>query len=66
MENFLLNNWVPMYFLIGLIYVVINGVVRKMYDEGDSLLAFVHLFFWWVCFICLLVEFTKSRKIWKV
>ncbi|MDI9337803.1 MAG: hypothetical protein QM539_05170 [Alphaproteobacteria bacterium] len=41
MEKFILG-----YFIIGLIYALINVFVRKLETNGDYLLPFIWMFFW--------------------
>lgn len=47
------------YFLIGIVYTVINGYVRKLDADWD--LTFAWLFLWPVCFIALFVIYISKR-----
>lgn len=49
------------YFLIGIVYVIINGIIRKLYVEEDFLLVMAHIFVW-PMFLLLLV-ITKFPKL---
>jgi hypothetical protein len=42
------------YFAIGLIYVFINGAIRKVDTDGDWFLALVWFMLWPLCFIALI------------
>lgn len=42
------------YFLIGIVYAVINGWIRKMNDDGDWLLTIVWMLLWPICLIGLI------------
>lgn len=59
-------NWLLAYFLIGAIYTLINGFVRKLDTDGDFMLGFIWLFFWPIAFITLglraIDKFRKKRK----
>lgn len=35
-----------LYFIIGIVYVVLNGLVRKMYHDDDWFLPFIHIILW--------------------
>jgi hypothetical protein len=34
------------YFLIGIAYLLINALVRKIYDEGQMIMPFIHMMLW--------------------
>lgn len=49
------------YFLIGLIYVLINGAVRKIDTGGDWFLPIVWLTLWPLGFISLIAGFIQDK-----
>lgn len=49
------------YFLIGIVYTVINGYVRKLDTDGDWSLVFVWLFLWPLAFIALIIMYISKR-----
>lgn len=52
-----------LYFVIGCVYVLINGIVRKIYTDYDDLLPTVHLFLWPLFFVIILINsLQKLRK----
>lgn len=57
------------YFLIGLVYAVINGWIRGLNDDGDWLLTIVWITLWPLCFIALIFtiqeELIFRRKLKK-
>jgi hypothetical protein len=59
---------VGLYFLVGIVYVFVNGAFRGIYDDEDWQLPFAHIFLWPVCFICLiLARFQRFKnKNWKI
>lgn len=54
-----------LYFIIGIIYTIINGAVRKLNTDGDPLLTFVWVFLWPIGLLALLVyntvKFVKKK-----
>ncbi len=50
------------YVIIGLIYTLINGFVRKLDTEGDWMLVFVWIFMWPVAFLALFINYLVMRK----
>ena len=58
------NLIIPCYMVIGLGYLIVNVFVRKLETEDDYLLPFVWMFFWWVCFIALFIQYV-GRKLKK-
>jgi hypothetical protein len=44
------------YILIGLIYVVINGTIRGIYNDDNSFLVLVHWFLWPIFVLMLLIS----------
>ena len=57
-----MQNLVIFYFIIGMIYTIINGWVRKL-DNDDWTLTYVWFFGWPICFICLIID--KMLKLKK-
>lgn len=53
---------IEIYLLIGLIYLLINTLVRKLNTEDDWMLPMVWLFFWWLCFIVLFILWIQKKK----
>lgn len=52
------------YFIVGLVYVLINGFIRKLYNnENDAMLPFAHFMVPWVFFIGIL--FIQLQKLFK-
>lgn len=49
------------YFLIGIVYTVINGYVRKLDTDGDFTLPFVWMFLWPLAFIALGIMYISKR-----
>jgi len=49
------------YFLIGILYTVINGYVRKLDTEGDWGLVFCWMFLWPLAFIALGIMYISKR-----
>lgn len=49
------------YFLIGIVYTVINGYVRKLDTDGDWGLVFVWMFLWPLAFIALGIMYISKR-----
>lgn len=49
------------YFLVGIIYTVINGYVRKLDTDGDWGLVFVWMFLWPLAFIALGIMYISKR-----
>lgn len=47
------------YFLIGIVYTVINGYVRRLQADWD--LTFVWLFLWPLAFIALIIMYISKR-----
>lgn len=50
-----------MYFLVGILYVFVNGYVRRLDLDGDWSLPFVWMFLWPLCFIALFVMWIGKR-----
>jgi hypothetical protein len=48
------------YFIIGIVYVLINGFIRKIYTDDDILLPMVHMFMWPMFVIMLLISKLKK------
>lgn len=48
------------YFLIGLIYVLVNALIRKIDTDGDWLIALVWLLLWPFCFIALITALIQD------
>ncbi len=49
------------YFLIGIVYTVINGYVRKLDTDGDFTLPFVWMFLWPLAFTALGIMYISKR-----
>lgn len=47
---------IPIYILIGIVYLLINVLIRKLDTEGDYLLPNVWMFFWPLCLLALLIR----------
>lgn len=45
------QNWILLYFIIGIVYVIVNGLFRKMDTDGNPMLVWVWLTLWPVCFV---------------
>jgi len=59
---------IPIYFLIGIAYVIINGTLRNMYNDDDWQLPLAHIAIWPICFICLVISRIErfKNKNWKI
>ena len=62
MTQFLLLYGPPIYFIIGILYVLLNGYVRKLNTEGDYLLPLVWFGLWPICWFALLVGWLVNVK----
>lgn len=49
------------YFLVGIVYTVINGYVRKLDTEGDWGLVFCWMFLWPLAFIALCIMYIQKK-----
>lgn len=49
------------YFLVGLLYTLINVLIRKIDADGDPLLVFVWVFVWPFCLVLLLSAFLQDK-----
>lgn len=52
----MLTTLIAFYFLIGIIYCIVNGGIRKLDTEGDFLLPFSWIIFWPPFIIALIVH----------
>ncbi len=50
------------YFIIGIIYVLYNALVKKINSDGDWMLPLVWLFAWPLCFVALFVIYINNKK----
>ncbi len=50
------------YFMIGLVYSLVNIFVRKLETNGDYLLPFVWMFFWPITIPVLVAQKFKKSK----
>lgn len=51
------------YFIIGAVYLLINGIVRKLDTGGDYLLPYVWFFFWPIAFTVLGIKWIRGKMI---
>lgn len=49
------------YFIIGMMYCIINGGIRGIDTEGDMLLPLVWICFWPLCFIALFILYVQRQ-----
>lgn len=49
------------YMLIGIVYCLVNILIRKLEIEGDWAVVYVWLFLWPICFISLFIEKFKPK-----
>lgn len=49
------------YFLIGLIYAIINGAVRQIDTDGDWFLAVVWIILWPIGILSLIAAFIQKK-----
>lgn len=49
------------YFIVGILYALINGVFRKINTDGDWLLSIVWIIAWPLCFIGLIAVFIQDK-----
>jgi hypothetical protein len=46
-----MNNILPYYILVGLIYALFNGFIRKIDTDDNPMLPLVWWFLWWLCLL---------------
>lgn len=61
-----MGNLTGIYFLIGILYTIVNCLVRKMNTDEEYLIIFIWVFFWPICFICIGLHFLGKLKNTKV
>lgn len=54
---------IELYSFVGIIYVLVNGLIRKIYSNDDDWqIVPVHIFGWPICLICLVIDkFIKKQ-----
>lgn len=57
---------IGIYFVLGMAYVVINGLFRKFYEDDDGLLVFAHLVAWPIAIACLIIESSIKLTKWLI
>lgn len=50
-----------LYILIGLIYSLINSIIRKLEGSNDPLIVTLWIFFWPLCFLVLGINFLQDK-----
>lgn len=53
--------FIQLYLLVGLVYLLVNVLIRKIQTEDDWMLPMVWLFFWWLCFIALFIAWIQNK-----
>lgn len=53
--------FIQLYLLVGLVYLLVNVLIRKIQTEDDWMLPMVWLFFWWLCFIALFIIWIQNK-----
>ncbi|MCX8481739.1 MAG: hypothetical protein ORN58_07455 [Sediminibacterium sp.] len=51
-----MDNMILIYFIIGIVYTLVNIFVRKLDTNGDYLLPFIWLLLWPIAFIVLIIN----------
>ena len=51
-----MENMILIYFIIGIVYTLVNIFVRKLDTNGDYLLPFIWLLLWPIAFIVLIIN----------
>ena len=49
------------YFIIGIIYCIVNGTIRNIDTDDDMLLPMVWIGFWPLCFIALIILYIQKK-----
>lgn len=55
-KNLYMDNMILIYFIIGIVYTLVNIFVRKLDTNGDYLLPFIWLLLWPIAFIVLIIN----------
>lgn len=50
------------YVLVGIIYTLINGFVRKLDTDGDMMIVFVWIFMWPIAFLALIIRYLITKR----
>ncbi len=54
--------FMELYMLVGIGYLLVNVLVRKLDTGDDYLLPLVWMFLWWLCFIGIIAIYIDKKR----